>query len=119
MRPEPTGSPRPDQSRDEKWAEPLQVPASVRPLLFLVVDTEEEFDWNAPASRNTTLVTCIREVARLQRVAGRYGVKPTYLVDYPVATDPVAAGVLGGLLDADACTIGAHLQKQRPARAER
>jgi len=98
------------EPRHEKpWAEPLPMPASMRPLLFLVVDTEEEFDWNATFSRQAARVTCIREVARLQAVTARYGVKPTYVIDYPIATDPVAAGVLGALVDADACTIGAHL----------
>ena len=97
------GQPRTRQRepRHEKpWAEPLPMPASMRPLLFLVVDTEEEFDWNATFSRQAARVTCIREVARLQAVTARYGVKPTYVIDYPIATDPVAAGVFGALLDA-------------------
>jgi hypothetical protein len=110
--PEPAGQPQtrqPEPSNGERWAEPLPMPATMRPALFLVVDTEEEFDWNAGFSRQATRVTCIREVARLQAVTARYGVKPTYVIDYPVATDPVAGGVFGALVDANACTIGAHL----------
>ena len=95
--------------QQRQWAEPLPMPAATRPMLFLVVDTEEEFDWNAGFSRQATSVTCIRDVARLQAVTARYGVKPTYVIDYPIATDPVAAGVFGALVDEGACTIGAHL----------
>ena len=110
--PERAGEPQTRQHapcHEEQWAEPLTMPVAMRPVLFLVVDTEEEFDWNARLSRQETRVTCIREVARLQAVTARYGVKPTYVIDYPVATDPVAAGVFGALVDAGTCTIGAHL----------
>jgi hypothetical protein len=102
-------TPQREPRHEEPWAEPLPMPATMRPVLFLVVDTEEEFDWNAGFSRQATRVTCTKEVARLQAVAARYGVKPTYVIDYPIATDPVAAGVFGALVDADTCTIGAHL----------
>ena len=32
---------------------PIDVPASTAPQLFIIVDTEEEFDWSAPFSRET------------------------------------------------------------------
>jgi hypothetical protein len=91
------------------WTQPLEIPRDARPSLFIVVDTEEEFDWNAPFSRHATRVSSIGEVARLQRVAAPYGVKPTYVIDYPIATNRVAADVFGRLLDEQACTVGAHL----------
>ena len=105
---QPQTAPR-EPWHEELWAEPLPMPATMRPVLFLVVDTEEEFDWNARFSRQATRVTCIREVARLQAVTARYGVKPTYVIDYPIVTNPVAAGVFGALVAANVCTIGAHL----------
>jgi len=38
------------------------------PRLFVVVDTEEEFDWSAPFSRDSVGVSAIQEVGRLQDV---------------------------------------------------
>jgi hypothetical protein len=88
---------------------PLRQLPSERPRLCVVVDTEEEFDWSAPFSRDAVAVTAIAEVPRLQAVLARYGVMPTYVVDYPVATTASSAKRLGALAAAGACHIGAHL----------
>ena len=88
---------------------PLPIGADARPTLFLVVDTEEEFDWSAPLSRSATRVSAIRHVAKLQRLTDVYGLKPTYVIDYPVVTSPEAVAILGELVAADRCSIGAHL----------
>lgn len=79
------------------------------PKLFIVVDTEEEFDWSAPFARENVSVTAIPETGRLQRVAGAYGLKPTYVVDYPVAATSSSAHVLAGFAHDGSCRIGAHL----------
>src|SRR5690606_3042052 len=39
----------------------------------------------------------------------RYGLRPTYLVDYPVASDGAAQDLLGRWLQDDECVVGAHL----------
>ena len=39
-----------------------------RPTLMVVVDTEEEFDWSAPFSRQATGVTAMRHIDRAQRL---------------------------------------------------
>jgi hypothetical protein len=82
-----------------------------RPLLFVVVDTEEEFDWKAPSpySRANVHVTAMREIERGQALFDRYGVKPTYVVDYPVATQRDGYAPLKAILDRGGCTVGAHL----------
>jgi len=46
---------------------PIDVPASTAPQLFIIVDTEEEFDWSAPFSRDNVGVTAIQEVGSLQK----------------------------------------------------
>ena len=79
------------------------------PELAIVVDTEEEFDWTKPFSRDARAVTAIPAQARAQEIYARFGLVPTYVVDHPVATDPVAAGFLRSLKDAGAAEIGAHL----------
>lgn len=87
----------------------IDVPASSVPKLFVIVDTEEEFDWSAPFSRESVGVTAIQEVGRLQKTVGPYGLKPTYVVDYPVAATSSSAATLGAFAQAGECRIGAHL----------
>jgi len=79
------------------------------PRLFVVVDTEEEFDWSAPFSRDSVGVTAIQEVGRLQDVLGSRGLKPTYVIDYPVATTSSSAQTLAAFARRGECHIGAHL----------
>ena len=88
---------------------PVPLPAKARPQLFVIVDTEEEFDWSAPFSRSTVGVTAIQEVGRLQHVLTAYGVAPTYVIDYPVATTPSSVARLGEFAVRGECHIGAHL----------
>ena len=88
---------------------PVAEPAGARPKLFVIVDTEEEFDWSAPFARENVSVTAIPETRRLQHVATSYGLKPTEVVDYPVATTRSSADVLAGYARDGACRIGAHL----------
>ena len=79
------------------------------PELIVVVDTEEEFDWTAPVARENVATTSIPAQARAHEIYDRLGVVPTYVIDYPVATDPAAVAFLKGLRDAGKAEIGAHL----------
>src|SRR5688572_19271123 len=96
--------------------QPLQKPQSyvnltspMRPMLFGVVDTEEEFDWSAGHSRANTRVTAMRYISRGQKIFERYGLKPTYVIDYPVSHQPEGYVPLGEHVAAGRCMIGAHL----------
>jgi hypothetical protein len=88
-----------------------RVPADLpgRPTLMVVVDTEEEFDWSAPFSREATSVRAMRHIDRAQRLCDAAGVAPTYVIDYPVATQPDGYAMLKQWAEADRCRIGAHL----------
>ncbi|HYN09265.1 MAG TPA: polysaccharide deacetylase family protein [Vicinamibacterales bacterium] len=88
---------------------PVTLPAGHRPQLFVIVDTEEEFDWSAPFSRSSVGVTAIDDVGRLQNVLLAYGAIPTYVIDYPVATTATSVARLGELAARGECHIGAHL----------
>jgi hypothetical protein len=81
----------------------------VQPTLMVVVDTEEEFDWTAPFSRDATSVTAMRHIDRLQQLCDRVGLTPTYVIDYPVATQPAGYEGLAGWAREGRCCIGAHL----------
>ncbi|MDP9096479.1 MAG: WalW protein, partial [Pseudomonadota bacterium] len=79
------------------------------PTLLVVIDTEEEFDWNAPFDRASTSVANIGYQHLAQSVFAAAGIVPTYAIDYPVATTPSAIDVLAPWRTAGACEIGAHL----------
>ncbi|MDB5668849.1 MAG: hypothetical protein JWL74_1799 [Alphaproteobacteria bacterium] len=79
------------------------------PELLVVVDTEEEFDWSQPFSRSNTATRSIPAQAAVQPIYDRLGVVPTYVIDYPVATDPAAVAFLRRLKEEGRAEIGAHL----------
>jgi hypothetical protein len=87
----------------------LSVPLSWPPTLLIVVDTEEEFDWDAPFDRASVQVRNIAEQPLAQAVLDAHGIAPTYVVDYPVAVSPDGIEILGGIAASGRCTIGAHL----------
>jgi hypothetical protein len=90
-------------------AQTVSVPVKAPATLFVVVDTEEEFDWGRPFARENTSVTAIRQLPVLQDLLDRYDIKPTYVIDYPVATSPVSAPVIRTLHESGRCAVGAHL----------
>ena len=72
----------------------IRLPKATRPLLLVVVDTEEEFDWDAGFDRNATAVTALSELWRAQDLFDDYGIRPTYVIDYPVASRAAETAVL-------------------------
>lgn len=96
----------------------LRVPAAEDRITFdpafgtrfmLFVDTEEEFDWNAPFRRTGHGVTALGGMARGQAYFAAAGVKPVYVTDYPVVDSDAAAEMMGRWLADGAADIGAHL----------
>jgi len=87
----------------------LVLPQPDGPTLLVVVDTEEEFDWNAPFDPASTSVANIACQHLAQQAFDAHGIVPTYAVDYPVATTPEAVAVLRPMQEAGRCEIGAHL----------
>ncbi len=85
------------------------LPEDTPPLLVVVVDTEEEFDWSKPFDRNATSVTAMQYQDRAHRVFETYGIRPTYVMDYPVASQPDGYEPLKALYRDGVCEIGAHL----------
>lgn len=83
--------------------------AAGRPRLCVVIDTEEEFDWNAPFSRAATSVRSMACQEPAQRLFERHAVVPTYAITWTVASQPDGARPLRELLASGACEIGAHL----------
>ena len=76
---------------------------------LLFIDTEEEFDWYAPLRRDATATASLRALPAAQRRFRDFGIAPTYLVDYPVCTDPRSGDVLRPALEAGEAALGAQL----------
>lgn len=79
------------------------------PTLFVVVDTEAEFDWTKPFSHRHDGVEAMASLHRGQAVFDRHGLRPIYVVDYPVASKPAGFGPLLDIHRRGGCEIGAHL----------
>jgi hypothetical protein len=78
------------------------------PRLVVFVDAEEEFRWHTYSSAAVS-VHNIAAQFRAQDVLNEFGVRPTYLVDYPVAAQAEGYEPLKVLLAKGQCDIGAQL----------
>ncbi|MFZ5609372.1 MAG: glycosyltransferase [Pseudomonadota bacterium] len=88
---------------------PVRLPQDALPRLLVIVDAEEEFDWTAPFDRRNTATRSIAEQWRAQEIFEAVGAVPTYLIDYPVATAPLAVETLKAFHDNGRCLIGAQM----------
>lgn len=79
-----------------------------KPTVLIVIDAEEAFDWNVLPYRSSN-VTSMRRQELAQRIISRYGIVPTYAVDYAVASQPDGYLPLLPLVEDGACEIGAQL----------
>jgi glycosyltransferase involved in cell wall biosynthesis len=87
----------------------VSFPRDFKPRLLVIVDTEEEFDWREPFSRENTQVGSIRAQGLAEKIFQKFGILPTYAVDYPVASQERSYKLLKELMQAGRCEIGAQL----------
>ncbi|MEM8885585.1 MAG: polysaccharide deacetylase family protein [Planctomycetota bacterium] len=92
----------PDSSR-------ARVAPAEKPILLVVSDTEEEFDWSKPHDRASTGVTAMPHITRAQEVFDAYGIKPCYVIDWPVVDQEMGHTALRAIHADGRCEIGAHL----------
>ncbi len=107
LRPEPTAA-RPLSVSGVNFTE---VPTLLDdpPSLYIVVDTEAEFDWSKDFDRSLTNVSSMRQQISAQTIFDGYGARPIYLVDYAVASQAEGYEPLREIFDRRGCAIGAHL----------
>ena len=79
------------------------------PRFIVTVDTEEEFDWTAPFTRHLHGTTHVAAIDRFQQLCDRHGVRPAYLVDYPIADDAASVELLGRYVDEARADVGVQL----------
>lgn len=75
--------------------------------LLVGIDTEGDNQWDRAARANQRFEN-IYALPRLHALFARHGVRPTYVITYPVAVDARSADVLRGLKAGGDCEIGAH-----------
>lgn len=72
----------------------------------VTIDTEED-NWGQFNAKHYTLEN-LRKIPDIQALFDKYGVRPTYLITYPVATDPWAIDLFTDYLAKGKCEIGMH-----------
>jgi hypothetical protein len=87
----------------------VRFPSDSKPRFVVFVDTEEEFDWTKPQSRDETSTETIKFLPEFQRLMDSHGARPSYLIDYPVANNAASRAIMRELVDAGNCTVGTQL----------
>jgi hypothetical protein len=83
--------------------------AAAQPLCTVLIDAEEDFDWQRPVYGVAHDVGCMRHLSDLQSILGAYGAVPTYLLTYPVLQDAGIVAALRGRLARGQCQVGIQL----------
>jgi hypothetical protein len=78
-----------------------------RPALLVAIDTEGDNQWD-PAARRDQRFENIYALGRLHAFFARHGIRPTYVITYPVARDARSGETLRSLVHRGDCEIGAH-----------
>lgn len=78
----------------------------MRPALLITIDVESDDLW---AGREHITFDNLRQMPRLQAFFERHGVKPTYLLSYPVATSAQGRAVFAPLARSSAAELGTHM----------
>lgn len=77
--------------------------------VLLTIDTEEEFDWSGPFSRDAYGLKHVEAIPRFQSFCEEIGASPVYLVDWPIANDPRAVEIIGDAVKRGTAEIGVQL----------
>ena len=85
------------------------IPVSGRPVCALAVDAEEDFDWDRPVADTDHSTECMRRIGDLHEITGAYGLRPTYLLTYPVLQDDAVIHLLRRHIERGRCDVGAQL----------
>jgi hypothetical protein len=75
-------------------------------FLMVTVDTEED-QWGAYDQKEYSAKN-VEHIPEFQDLCDSYGVRPVYLISYPVARDGRACRILGEMHKSGNCEIGAH-----------
>ncbi len=88
---------------------PLAWPDTFGTRYTIFVDTEEEFDWTAPLSRDARAVTATAAIPKAHARFADRGAALTFLVDHPIASDPGAVTAIMAALADGRSAVGTQL----------
>jgi hypothetical protein len=91
--------------------QPIALGRDAPPMLQVIIDAEEEFDWSAPFDRRNIAVENLAHQEKAQRIFERYGVRPTYVVDYAVASQEQGFAPMRAIMARGTADIGAGAQQ--------
>ncbi len=94
--------------KDAIVGEFVRQPPEAPPRLSVIIDAEEDFQWGS-YSRDAIDVTSMRSQVKAQRLFEAYAIKPCYVVDYAVASQPSGYGPLLEFFQEGRCEIGSQL----------
>ena len=77
--------------------------------VLLTVDTEEEFDWTGPFTRDRHGLDHLSRLRNFQEFCESHHVVPSYLVDWPVATSTLAKDILAPAVASGKAEVGIQL----------
>lgn len=77
--------------------------------VLLTVDTEEEFDWTAPFTRDRHSLTHVPHIARFQSFCETIGARPLYLVDWPIVQNAQAVEIISDAVKRGMAEVGMQL----------
>ena len=75
----------------------------------VVIDAEEDFDWNNPVQGTENSTAHMKNVRILGPLLAAFRIIPTYLLTYPVLEDPEVVAILRRQLDKGQCVLGVQL----------
>lgn len=107
-----TGAQSPEHGRLDRPPPPgayLDLPASFGRRFAIFVDTEEEFDWSQPTSRDRHGTSAAESLPKVHFRMREAGVKPVYLIDWPIANDIRCVPTLREFVERGECAVGTHL----------
>jgi hypothetical protein len=84
-------------------------PVSDRPVCALAVDAEEDFDWDSPVAATQHSTDCMHRICDLHEIVGAYGLRPTYLLTYPILEDDISVHLLRRQMERGRCDAGLQL----------
>jgi hypothetical protein len=80
-----------------------------QPICALVVDAEEDFDWQSPIQGTLHSTSHMRNIRTLNSVLAAYGAIPTYLLTFPILQDIDVVRIIRRELARNQCAVGVQL----------
>ncbi|OYW22848.1 MAG: WalW protein, partial [Sphingomonas sp. 12-62-6] len=84
-------------------------PADFGTRFIVFVDTEEEFNWRAPLSRDARATTAVAAIPAAHARFTAAGVPLAFMIDHPIVSDPAAVDILRRAIADGQSSIGTQL----------